>query len=295
MSMHSSIWRSCALLLLVTLSGLTPAHAEGNGRITIRFTTGGDDLRGGNVSGSGNNANFHFLTATGRRMYDKLNVNRSQTWGNSSEHTVVIDNVGAIGDLKSFELSVSDRVRADVFESTDNWHVAALRITISVDGAERVLFDGRGAPLRVITAGKAPQSFALQRVADSCGLDSHCNDGLYCNGEERCLVPSGAPRSSLRSCVAGTPVSCSGGLLCSETSNRCVVSRVDEDGDGDPSLSTGGSDCDDRDPKRFAGNPEICDSEGHDEDCDFETVGLRDIDRDGHNDAACFNWGPPPR
>lgn len=48
-------------------------------------------------------------------------------------------------------------------------------------------------------------------------------------------------------------------------------------------------------PGRFHGNVETCGADGVDEDCDFDTSGARDADRDGENSSACFNWGPPPR
>ncbi|MCB9617717.1 MAG: putative metal-binding motif-containing protein, partial [Sandaracinus sp.] len=39
----------------------------------------------------------------------------------------------------------------------------------------------------------------------------------------------------------------------------------------------------------FRGSREICDPAGVDEDCDPTTVGDRDADRDGYEDAACCN------
>ena len=64
---------------------------------------------------------------------------------------------------------------------------------------------------------------------------------------------------------------------------------VDADGDGHRSVSSGGDDCDDRDPNRFPGNTEVCDDRHHDEDCNPETFGRRDVDRDGLNDNRCCN------
>lgn len=288
---------SGAMLLLVG-SAFAPAYAQEKAAITVRFTTGADDLRGGNISGTGNNVWFHFLTTSGQKRYATSNANQSRTWASNSEHSVVIPDVGTVGDLKSFELQVTNRMKADIFEGVDNWHLAALRITVNAGGVERVLFDGRGSPLRVLTAGQPHQSFALRRVADQCAVDSDCNDGVYCNGEERCAIPRSASATTLRSCIAGTPVSCSAGLVCNEHSmyaNRCDVPEPDQDGDGFRSEVAGGPDCDDHDGNRFPGNPEVCDADGHDEDCDLTTAGIRDADGDGHNDAACFNWGPPPR
>lgn len=60
---------------------------------------------------------------------------------------------------------------------------------------------------------------------------------------------------------------------------------VDEDGDG----VCASADCDDDDPARYPGNPEVCDAAGIDEDCDPSTFGVTDEDADGYIDAACCN------
>jgi hypothetical protein len=63
----------------------------------------------------------------------------------------------------------------------------------------------------------------------------------------------------------------------------------DEDGDGVDSIACGGSDCDDAQPQRFPENAERCDSENVDEDCNANTFGEQDLDRDGYDDARCCN------
>ncbi len=63
----------------------------------------------------------------------------------------------------------------------------------------------------------------------------------------------------------------------------------DADGDGSRSVEYGGDDCDDSDPSAFPGNAETCDAYHHDEDCNTETFGVRDVDRDGQPDARCCN------
>jgi hypothetical protein len=68
---------------------------------------------------------------------------------------------------------------------------------------------------------------------------------------------------------------------------------TDADGDGHCSIETGGIDCADRDPNRYPGNPEICDADDHDEDCDYGTFGFRDVDGDGRGDHRCCNRTGP--
>jgi hypothetical protein len=60
----------------------------------------------------------------------------------------------------------------------------------------------------------------------------------------------------------------------------------DEDGDGSRDATCGGDDCDDADPARYPGAPEICD--GDDEDCDDATLGP-DADGDGDIALTCCN------
>jgi len=86
-----------------------------------------------------------------------------------------------------------------------------------------------------------------------------------------------------------------------ENANPCVDARYthsmryiltrpqkDADGDGHVNIACGGDDCDDNDAVKFPGNDEICDPEGHDEDCNEATAGLFDNDRDGYNASGCF-------
>ncbi|MCA9614926.1 MAG: hypothetical protein KC586_19350, partial [Myxococcales bacterium] len=120
-------------------------------------------------------------------------------------------------------------------------------------------------------------------ASGECTRDAECDDGLFCNGTERC---EGGDASTSARCVAGEPP-CTG--RCDESRERCLGCDVpDADGDGQAAIECGGTDCDDGDPNRFVGNVETCDSVGRDEDCDPTTFG-EDLDRDGFVDDRCCN------
>ena len=125
--------------------------------------------------------------------------------------------------------------------------------------------------------------------ARGCESDADCDDGRFCTGQERC-APDDA-RADSSGCVDGTPP-CLG--VCDEDIDECPVcgAAADLDGDGHAAILCGGDDCDDDDPDRFPGNPEVCDVAAHDEDCDSTTFGERDQDRDGYFARACCNVTP---
>ncbi len=134
---------------------------------------------------------------------------------------------------------------------------------------------------------------ATYASAQVCASDTQCSDSDPCNGVERC-VPGGA-RSDSFGCEAGTPP-CPSGQSCTSVRSLqnyqcvpegCEGTLSDRDGDGYSSIQCGGSDCDDRDANRYPGNVEVCDSLGHDEDCDPQTFGDRDDDNDGYIDQVC--------
>ena len=120
----------------------------------------------------------------------------------------------------------------------------------------------------------------------TCARDADCDDGRFCTGVERCAPESSAADG--RGCAPAEAPPCAI-AICNEALDRCDGCEDDLDGDGAISIPCGGTDCDDADPNRFPGNPEVCDSEGVDEDCDPLTVGDRDLDGDGAIDAACCN------
>ena len=140
-----------------------------------------------------------------------------------------------------------------------------------------------------LEAGPAMEPDA-RTLLPPCRRDSECDDGEYCNGIERCEM--GTPGDDGRGCVAATTEPCDVGQDCNEVTDQCECEVPDADGDGVLAEGCGGTlvDCDDNDPDRFPGNPEICDPDGHDEDCNPETYGIRDQDQDGEADGRCCNY-----
>ncbi|HJL18296.1 MAG TPA: MopE-related protein [Sandaracinaceae bacterium LLY-WYZ-13_1] len=125
-----------------------------------------------------------------------------------------------------------------------------------------------------------------------CGRDQDCDDDAFCT-EHRCAP--GAAGADARGCVL-TDGPCDPGMACDEERDECMVEECgddpDADGDGHESIACGGDDCDDDDPDRYPGNAEVCDADGHDEDCRDDTFAGDDdgdTDGDGFVDAACCN------
>lgn len=107
-----------------------------------------------------------------------------------------------------------------------------------------------------------------------------CDDGLFCNGTERCAPDD--PDADENGCVLGS-APCED---CDEDADSCG-DCADADGDGAADAMCGGTDCDDTDPEVFPGATEVCDG-SRDEDCDPATLGP-DADGDGYVDESCCN------
>ncbi len=96
--------------------------------------------------------------------------------------------------------------------------------------------------------------------------DTKCDDGVYCDGAEKC-----DPRSG---CVPGPVIDCSSGDTCMidrcvEATHGCTHVPRDVDGDGDPTNACpaeGGKDCDDHDPTVNSKTQEVC-ANGKDDNC----------------------------
>lgn len=120
-----------------------------------------------------------------------------------------------------------------------------------------------------------------------CATDRDCDDGVFCNGAERCAPDASAALGN--GCAPALAHPCDDGGVCNERTDSCTASCPDADGDAHTDSGCGGDDCDDADANRFPGHEEVCDVAGHDEDCDPRTFGVRDADHDGDPDALCCN------
>lgn len=111
-----------------------------------------------------------------------------------------------------------------------------------------------------------PPDAARDSGPPQCTVNADCDDGVFCNGVERC--DQFDPNGDERGCVPPTEPAC-GMDPCLEEAGRCETEcdrTGDLDMDGFFSPACGGADCDDRDPERFPGRAEDCD--GDDDDCD---------------------------
>lgn len=162
--------------------------------------------------------------------------------------------------------------------------IAALVVACSSDNPITL-----GSPTTPIDYGYTPAD--NDPDAGVCISDDDCSDHVFCNGPERCQP--GAAGTNRRGCIRPLPTPCRAGQRCDESQQRCLdvcPHNPDADGDGHRSVDCGGDDCDDSDPNRFPGNPEICGGDpNHDEDCDPLTFGGTDVDRDGYASSVCCN------
>lgn len=163
--------------------------------------------------------------------------------------------------------------------------IAVSLALVGCDGATTPSDGGRDASMRLDAS-----------EVEVCERDTDCDDGVFCNGAERC-APGGLDETG---CAVGV-APCDAAQFCSEELDRCLAAGCespndDRDGDLDPRVECGGTDCDDDDPAVSGMANELCDDAGVDEDCDPTTiyqsaVGLNDgdLDGDGHVDDRCFN------
>jgi alpha-tubulin suppressor-like RCC1 family protein len=150
---------------------------------------------------------------------------------------------------------------------------------------------GAGAAAGESSVGEPPV-----QPGDRCRIDDDCDDGLYCNGRERCEEDG-----DFKFCVVSELGPCIP-ENCDEAHKRCDCSAAEADHDGDGLKAAGcvsgneKADCDDGDVARFPTNSEVCDPADptHDEDCDPTTFaglgGDGDDDGDKYVSSSCANY-----
>jgi hypothetical protein len=112
------------------------------------------------------------------------------------------------------------------------------------------------------TADRCDQMLKRCRNTPDDGL---CQDDVYCNGKERCVLRQGCAPGPVVTCQDDNPCTID---RCIEESKTCVHDQRDADGDGDPDdHCITDKDCDDLDPTVSSTASEIC-ANGKDDDCD---------------------------
>lgn len=172
---------------------------------------------------------------------------------------------------------------------------------IGADDSSVVEGDGGADEAGEDDAGDEPDDAALDADSEgdaglNCADDEDCDDGVVCNGSERCIKAD----DEHSSCQAGTPPVCSNEHPCREVTLGCDCRDPDYDNDEhQPKLcNPAGDDCDDARADVYPGAPEVCDANSVDEDCDPTTFNARDKsakldgdnDRDGYVSATCMNF-----
>jgi len=109
-------------------------------------------------------------------------------------------------------------------------------------------------------------------VEKQCTSHEDCNDGAFCNSEERCgRFQDSAMGHCYTACCPGECTPCdppSGDnpectpALCVEEQRACLYPPKDRDRDGYVDLACGGDDCDDDLPSVHPGLPDLCVEEG---------------------------------
>ncbi len=127
------------------------------------------------------------------------------------------------------------------------------------------------APIADAPATDAPVTDAsVTDTGPRCARDFQCDDGVFCDGAERC--DSTDPAADARGCAPPTGPRCMTGQRCDERMGRCLTMcevTPDADEDGFNAASCGGPDCDDARASVHPGAPELCN--GLDDDCDRMT------------------------
>jgi len=118
--------------------------------------------------------------------------------------------------------------------------------------------DGTDVPTDVPTDGPR------DTIGMICATDEECQNGIYCDGRERC--PYGFCMAGSAEDLCSDSDDCTADS-CVEETHECVNELMDDDSDTYPPESCGGDDCDDTDAAVHPGATEVC-GDGVDQNCD---------------------------
>lgn len=145
----------------VLISGTQPwidkFPAPQTSTISVVFGNGGDDLRGGNDNAK---VVITFNNSTRKLIYD--NLNGGAKWDNFTEKSVSktlpsIPNL-TIADIKQVELWHTGAGGM----AADNWDLDKFKLTITINGATKILVDRVGAPLHRFTGDTRRKVFVVE-------------------------------------------------------------------------------------------------------------------------------------
>ncbi|MEM6725931.1 MAG: hypothetical protein AAF598_17950, partial [Bacteroidota bacterium] len=133
------------------ITDMTPVTTTNDPMISslrIEFTTGGDDLRGGNDN---LNVALYFATGGGAPMI-RNNVNEGRKWNNNTKNTYTLrlDRPKALSQLKRLGLEAT----LGGGWNGDNWNMEKLKVTALGSGFSRVIYENNGKPLHRFTGDK---------------------------------------------------------------------------------------------------------------------------------------------
>ncbi len=137
------------VLALVCVCLVTPAHAQDEYRVVLRFTTvtGGDDLRGG---GDNVYAVYNLAGTETRRVLNQ----RGMRWADRSRHVTDVPLPASfrIQDLRSLRLETTFRGGID----GDNWDMVSVVVQVAMTAGGAI-----SAPVTIARGG--PQRFTGDR------------------------------------------------------------------------------------------------------------------------------------
>ncbi len=173
-------------VLLPFLTGLHPAaNAQTPDRATpisslqVTISTGGDDLRGGQVA-------YGAIGLRDGRTLPKVNLNGGRGWGNNSTNTVTVPLPSGIrlGDLAFFTLE-HDGAPKNLGQTYDNWNLDAIAIaTPRICSAGVQLANPSGRPFVRFTGRQTFQTIPLSVTASASASASALQVTIATGGDD---------------------------------------------------------------------------------------------------------------